>query len=142
MSDAIQSTRLRAAITAFVLAAVVAAVGLAWTSNAEAACAGSNCLPGSGYTYDTTWSCLSSGNPCWGTGGHTYGWASASYSGGGNTAVCVGLWYGDSTRVSGCGTNLARICYLSTCNDQSTVYLTPSASTGGERHTVNGHAKA
>jgi hypothetical protein len=97
MSEALQAKRVRVAATGLLMAVAIAVAGMAWTTNAEAACSGTNCLPASGYTFDTTWSCISAGGPCWVPGGstHTYGWASASYSGGGSTAVLVGLLFGD-----------------------------------------------
>jgi hypothetical protein len=138
------------------LAAVLAVFG-GHTGVASADCTsgGSGCLPGSGYTYDSgAWDCgpinTQGGQNCWANGtlnvdnavSHTYGWASAAYNGAGTTTVCIAFQNGAA---SGCGTNLARICYLASCNDQNGTSVKVTAqnwSPGGVFHTVFGHAKA
>jgi hypothetical protein len=134
------------------LAACLAAFALsaAHASTASADCtsgSSTGCLPGSGYTFNIYWDCgvLAANTPCWYPGttnlnnaiAHTWCWGSADYDGGGNTQVCV------STVLSfgGCGLNLWRSCYYSTCNDQNE-WNTPIAVSATANHTITGHAEA
>jgi hypothetical protein len=142
------------ALAAFLAAS--AATG-AMTGVASADCVspgGTGCLPGSGYTYDSTpWDCGAinslDGTYCYANGTltqgsgvrHSYGWGSAAYNGAGTTTVQIILYNHSSSS----GTNLARVCWFASCDDQTTDpiwALVGNFSTGGTRHTVFGHAEA
>lgn len=114
---------------------------------------GTGCLPGTGYTLDKVWDCgpINSldGTSCYANGTliqgnavrHTWGWGSAAYNGSGSTTVQILL----SGHSSSSGTNLARVCWYASCNDQnvSAVHaLVKHFAWGGVRHTVFGHGKA
>lgn len=112
-----------------------------------------SCLPGSGYTYDTTWNCgvTAPDQDCYQPGRflyengeiHTWGWGSADYDGAGavTVTVCAGgagscSWYAN-------GYNHARACALNNCNDttaNSKMSVHPFSGSGN--HTVYGHGKA
>lgn len=127
-------------------------------SEAAAQCNGTNCLPGSGYTWDRSWNCglIYDNQDCFQPGNclsvrcadlHTFGWGSADYDGGGRIFVNVFLGGGQAPRGAlGGGFNLARTCYRNDCNDQDSyaMYGFVSWGTSGStaRHTIIGSGKA
>lgn len=139
---------------------VTAAVGTSafvnTTSSQAVGCSGDPCLPGSGYTLDSVWDCsvISRGTNCIANGtttpmygvSHTWGWGSAAYNGAGSTSVLIENLGGDKGTGLGMyatGSNLARTCYLSNCNDQgSDSFLLLVQNTGSNAHTIYGHGKA
>lgn len=119
------------------------------TDQARANCEGSGCLPGSGYTFDQSWNCgvIAPIQRCWynattsegSATQHTWGWGSAAYNGAGNVYVCIGTvpnYFID------CGTNLARGCFDSNCNDQDSIWFKEWVYQNTGNHTVWGHGKA
>lgn len=163
LEDVMRVLSVRTLLRVVLAVCAFAAVNLsANVSPAAAACppggsSGSDCLPGSGYSLDRQWNCgyLVSANSCWYNGGnigaqqtaaigpeHTWGWGSVDYDGGGSTTVymCARNSAG-SCAFSGFGTNLVRVCYSGTCNDQGGAWLRIYMRTN-PGHTVYAHAKA
>jgi len=150
-----KAPRARLCVATFVFVLVLLG-GLPSTPSARAACSGSNC-PGSGYTYDRYWNCgliyNVSIHSCYFPGvlgnpqgyQHTWGWASADYDGGGTVPVGVqGVDDNGSVDFGASGSNLARACYYSSCNDNGSDWLDVHVYHGSAsgRHTIYGHAKA
>lgn len=109
---------------------------------------GTSCLPGSGYTFDDIWNCgaISFGEDCFydgvkAIGSATFrmwGWGSASYSGMGNTTVCVQ----GGSQFAGCGQNLARACALASCNAQVSINMALWVENAPGTHTIHGHGQS
>jgi hypothetical protein len=144
----------RVAAMAGMVAVVMLVLALS-SSRADAFCQGTSCLPGSGYTQDTTWNCgvLGTSATCYANGAtiignavlHTWGWGSAAYNGAGNVGVCLNAVNSAGTQAfwGDCGTNLARASALDQpCNDQdSTNYKLGVFLQGSNPHTIHGHGK-
>jgi hypothetical protein len=140
-------------VLGFVALLLAAGICIAIATSAFASCSGTSCLPGSGYTLDSQWDCgtidSTSGDACYANGTlawgnavtHTWGWGSADYDGAGSTWVCI---QAEGGSFGSCGTNLARACFNTNCNDQSSssFRLYVENYDGGTRHTVYGHGKA
>jgi hypothetical protein len=116
-------------------------------AHADCTTGGSSCLPGAGYTEAPTWDCGAiSTETCYYFGttsasfatARSWGWGSASYGGTGTVFVCI---QGDVYFV-GCGDNLARACFLASCDDQDSVAFNIAVENFTGTHTINGHAEA
>jgi hypothetical protein len=133
-------------MTCVVLAALGGAVSMPEPASAQ--------LPGSGYTFDRQWNCgLFYGNQsCWFNGvlgynsasDHSWGWASADYDGSGSVGVAVAGGTNIQSYFGASGTNLARACYLASCNDQDSRQMGVDVAHpyDSQRHTIYGHAEA
>lgn len=144
-----QRRALPVAMIAAALAVVLAVLAAGHVQPASANCQGSGCLPGSGYTFDRTWDCGVIGPVvrCWynattsesSATQHTWGFGSAAYNGAGSVYVCVGT---APNYFIDCGTNLARGCYDSNCNDQDFIWFKEWVYQNTGSHTVWGHGLA
>ena len=137
------------ATIAAVLAIAFATLAGSHVDSASANCQGSGCLPGSGYTFDQQWNCGVIGPVvrCWynattsesAATSHTWGFGSAAYNGSGSVYVCTGT---SPNYFIDCGTNLARGCYDSNCNDQGFIWFKEWVYQNTGSHTVWGHGLA
>src|SRR3954470_3986429 len=148
---------------AALLALVVAASALTvLADDAGRQCAGSGCLPGGGYTWDSgVWNCglIYSNQACFQPGNclglscarvHTFGWGSADYDGSGKptvvvTAICIESFCTEADGFSAAGIKLARACRFNDCDDQDYGGFkmgVQHAAGGTTRHTILGHGKA
>jgi hypothetical protein len=139
-----------------VLALAITTVVVAASSESPAACAGTQCAPTTGYTYDRYWDCgpiydnfIQS---CWFPGylgrptgnQHTWGWGSADWDGGGSIGVGLDASTTSQSRFGGVGTNLMRACYYDGCYDQDGLLLDMRVfhTYREARRTIFGHGKA
>lgn len=115
-------------------------------------CSGTSCMPGSGYTLDTTFDCgVILAATCYANGTtiranavrHRYGWASSAYNGAGSTNVGLCGYDGTVCYFGGTAVDLVRACYYDSCNAQTAVNLWLYVQNqGAYAHTIFGHGKA